>query len=332
MTDPPRLRALPDHETLRALSALLRRDGYAQIQYVPFAAHDPGFVSDNLESVVNEELRTLAAVKMGEPVVYSHSISPDHYSSGLNPRQRLLTDLFLHNRAVGAQRLRALAVDYEAFVHDSGQGQFISALRIVPVFELLLAADPLEANDDRRIFLHNDSVQMARFLQRERPCTGRVVADVGTGSGLLAAIAATQGARRVVAVDINPRALEFARASFVMNGLVSIELRQGSIADVVDEAELVISNPPYMTRPGALCLDGGGDDGLEIAREFVRCATMRGRRLLMLLESDSRVGAPRLEAMPTRAVVLRSFAGRELAVYDFCAKSEGGATEAPRHA
>lgn len=317
MNEPPRLQDPPSDDALLALAALLRRDGYAELQYVPFADHDRAFVEAHLESAVHEELHTLAAVKSRQPVVYSYSLNAAHYAKHLGERQRVLARLFLHARPVEGGRVRALAADYEPFLRQHGDGTMSFGLRIVPVFELLLLADPIDAVDDRRVFLHNDSVQMARFLRDECPCRALAVADVGTGSGLLAAVAATQGARQVMAVDINPRALAFARASFVMTGVEGIELLEGSLSRAVDRAELILSNPPYMTGRSAMCLAGGGDDGLDIPREFVRSAAMHRRRLLMLLETYDGYPAPRLGRTPLRKVVLRSFAGRELAVYEF---------------
>jgi SAM-dependent methyltransferase len=45
------------------------------------------------------------------------------------------------------------------------------------------------------------------------------VIDLGTGSGVLALLAAKAGARRVSAVDINPECIDYARKAAAMNGL-----------------------------------------------------------------------------------------------------------------
>ena len=49
--------------------------------------------------------------------------------------------------------------------------------------------------------------------------TGKRVADVGTGSGILALAAARAGAASVVAIDINPNAAEAAAENAHANGL-----------------------------------------------------------------------------------------------------------------
>ena len=318
MNHPPRMPDLPDLERLRKLAELLRYDKYAELQFVPFADHDHAFIERHLATLIDHERDLLAASAKGEPIVYAYSLCARHYARRLSPRQQLLAELFLHNRVLPLKRLRTELREYESFVDIFGGDQVMSRLRIVPVFDLLLLADPIASDDDRRVFLHNDSVQMARFVKCLHGCAGRVVADVGTGSGVLAAMACRGGAAQVLAVDINPRAVAFAAASFAINGCVQAQARLGSIAEVATQAELIISNPPYMSGRSALCLDGGGDDGLDIPRQFVHSAAALGRRLLMVLEADEGIDiAARLGAAPPEVHVLRRFAGRQLAVYEY---------------
>ncbi|PFG20685.1 DUF7059 domain-containing protein [Serinibacter salmoneus] len=93
------------------------------------------------------------------------------------------------------------------------------------------------------------------------------VLDLGTGCGIQA-LHAAQHARRVVATDVSPRALEFARMNAMLAG-VEVDLRRGSMFDPVSERfDLVVSNPPFVITPrsGAVSeytyRDGGrrGDD------------------------------------------------------------------------
>src|SRR5439155_16598106 len=63
---------------------------------------------------------------------------------------------------------------------------------------------------------------------------GERVLDMGTGSGVNAVLAATRGAT-VLAVDINPAALDAARANAVRNGVADrVEVRH---SDVFEEAD-----------------------------------------------------------------------------------------------
>jgi ArsR family transcriptional regulator len=75
----------------------------------------------------------------------------------------------------------------------------------------------------RKIF--HDDLLRARAIARLVP-PQLVVADIGTGTGILALELARQGLR-VVAIDSSPRMLETAREKALREGLEGIELRQG---------------------------------------------------------------------------------------------------------
>lgn len=69
------------------------------------------------------------------------------------------------------------------------------------------------------------------------------VLDVGTGSGILAIAAARLGARRVVAVDVNPDAIAVARANAMKNGVADvIEFREGTIRNIPGQYGLILAN------------------------------------------------------------------------------------------
>jgi methylase of polypeptide subunit release factors len=76
--------------------------------------------------------------------------------------------------------------------------------------------------------------------------------DVGTGTGVLAALLARRGVARVVATDLDPRALDCARENIARLGLQdSVDLIQ---ADLFPEgrAPLVVCNPPWLpARPSS---------------------------------------------------------------------------------
>ncbi|MEY4753627.1 MAG: hypothetical protein RJA44_1302, partial [Pseudomonadota bacterium] len=80
----------------------------------------------------------------------------------------------------------------------------------------------------------------------------RVVFDLGTGTGVLAAVLARRGMDRVVATDLDPRALACAAENLARLGLSEqVELQA---ADLYPEgrAALVVCNPPWLPgRPAS---------------------------------------------------------------------------------
>jgi release factor glutamine methyltransferase len=78
--------------------------------------------------------------------------------------------------------------------------------------------------------------------------SGKKVADVGTGSGILALAAARAGATSVVAIDINPNAAESAAQNAYVNGLGGRVMAVGSdlLSGLAPTAkfDVILSSPP----------------------------------------------------------------------------------------
>ena len=74
--------------------------------------------------------------------------------------------------------------------------------------------------------------------------------DLGTGCGVQALIAAGFSGR-VIATDVNERALAMARLNALMNGIANVEFRRGDLFEpVADETfDLVVANPPFVISP-----------------------------------------------------------------------------------
>jgi ribosomal protein L11 methyltransferase len=68
--------------------------------------------------------------------------------------------------------------------------------------------------------------------------------DIGCGSGILAITAAKAGAQKVVAVDLDPIAIQVALKNVQMNNVQDIvEVKQGNLMDVViGKADIIVSN------------------------------------------------------------------------------------------
>lgn len=86
------------------------------------------------------------------------------------------------------------------------------------------------------------SLVVSRLLAQ--PPAGLVVADVGTGTGILAILAAMQGASRVVAIEIDPPAYENAVENVALNGHKEIEVMLGdaTLLESIEAVDLLMAN------------------------------------------------------------------------------------------
>jgi SAM-dependent methyltransferase len=95
--------------------------------------------------------------------------------------------------------------------------------------------------------------------------------DIGTGTGVLAAVLARRGIERVVATDLDPRALACARENVLQLGFSErIDVVQ---ADFFPEgrAPLVVCNPPWIpARPSSPMENGIYDPESRMLRGFLR--------------------------------------------------------------
>lgn len=116
---------------------------------------------------------------------------------------------------------------------------------------------------------------------------GDVVIDVGTGTGVLAIIAAKLGASRVVAVDNSPEVEEVGRANAEAHGVSDrIEFHQGDLFDPIDadvEADVIIGDVSGVPDSFAAVSGwfptgiGGGPRGSELPIRMLRDAVRRLR-------------------------------------------------------
>lgn len=103
---------------------------------------------------------------------------------------------------------------------------------------------------------------------------GEEALDVCTGSGVIAVFSALRGAKKVVAVDINPDAVESAKINAERFGVGEIlDVRVSDVLSSLKEGEVfdvVTCNPPFTDEPsdGDMASRTLRDPGLTVAREF----------------------------------------------------------------
>jgi SAM-dependent methyltransferase len=164
----------------------------------------------------------------------------------------------------------------ELGVLESGGGEVRAVVRIVPHNDLLIASDRRldigrGSQPDHVAGVHGPSLTLSRLTVR-RPV--ETALDVGTGSGIQAILAARHSGR-VVATDLNARALNFAAFNTRLNGVENVELRAGSFFEPVEGSRfgLVTCNPPYVISPeSAYLFRDSGLAGDTVSRDVVRRA------------------------------------------------------------
>jgi SAM-dependent methyltransferase len=167
-----------------------------------------------------------------------------------------LAKVFLLGAAVDSGRLATALAPLELTrLEETGLLEFagtkVSAtVRLAPHGEYYVASDgSAEANTpfDFVPGIQAPSVTLAKLAIRRRV---RRALDVGTGCGIQALLAAKH-AERVVATDVNPRALAFAAFNARLNRIDNIELRLGSVFEPVEgeRFDLIVATPPYVISP-----------------------------------------------------------------------------------
>ena len=100
--------------------------------------------------------------------------------------------------------------------------------------------------------------------------TPRVAFDIGTGTGVLAAVLATRGVPRVVATDIEPRAVASARET--VSRLKLDDRVEVQLADLFPDgrADLIVCNPPWIPATAHSLLDAAVyDPGSRMLKGFL---------------------------------------------------------------
>jgi len=167
-----------------------------------------------------------------------------------------LAKLFLLGADVDADRLASVLAPLDlARLRASGLLEFAgtritATARLAPHGDYHVVSDggaEVDTSFDFVPGVQSPTVTLAKLAVRRRV---RRVLDLGTGCGIQALLAAKH-AERVVATDINPRALGFAGFNARLNGIDNVELRPGSAFDPVagERFDLILANPPYVISP-----------------------------------------------------------------------------------
>jgi SAM-dependent methyltransferase len=153
--------------------------------------------------------------------------------------------------------------------------------------------------------------------------TSSVAFDIGTGTGVLAAVLAQRGIERVIATDVDPRAVACARENIRQLGLDGrVDVVQADLFPA-GRVALVVCNPPWIpARPSSSIENGIYDPDSRMLRGFLAKLSEHlapaGEGWLILSDLAEHLG------LRTRAQLLEEFAGSGLRV-------EGRIDVPPRH-
>ena len=183
----------------------------------------------------------------------------------------------------------------------------LKAVRISPTLWLVptTAEEPREPGAVVRLepalafgFGEHPTTRMAALEVERRSRGARRVLDFGTGSGVLAVVAAVSGAAHVTGLDVDPAAVDAARANAARNG-VSKQCRfgSGSLGSLRTPFDLVAANVDLAT------LD-------KLAESLAKRVAPGGILLLTgFLEEDARPLSRRYRALGFRACGRREESG-----------------------
>jgi predicted RNA methylase len=130
--------------------------------------------------------------------------------------------------------------------------ELVPEVMLVPYEGFFIAShhtSRIDAGDPELVLWPNPTTKLLLRFTIRRP--SRQTLDLGTGTGMLALVAAAHS-EKVVATDLNPRAVEYARFNARLNGVENVECLQGDGFKPVAgrKFDLIFSNPPFFITPG----------------------------------------------------------------------------------
>jgi methylase of polypeptide subunit release factors len=199
-----------------------------------------------------------------------------------NRRARDVRDVFGWSRPFGPGVLPdhlVTLMDAAGVLERSG-GAWHSLVRFSSYDEQIFVHSAYPTTAEDSVFFGPDTYRMtdaatAVLESRELPVRRAVDIGCGTGAGAIAVARRRPGAE-VLAVDINPAALRFARLNAVLAGTPNVRPCHSDLLGAVDGTfDLIISNPPFMIDPAGRHYRHGGPHGHDLPLRIIDAAAGR---------------------------------------------------------
>jgi methylase of polypeptide subunit release factors len=234
-----------------------------------------------------------------------------------------LRDVFGWSRPFDEKLLpgELLAALREAGLVEAAGSLSKSKVRVSTVAGRLFLHSAFPTEEDDSVFLGPDTIRFADFLAAELDGSEPVrrIVDIGAGAGVGGIVAAgLLPDAAVELLDLNEKALAFARVNAAHAGVEAETLVSDGVAAAAPGFDLAIANPPYIIdEDGPAYRAGGGMHGAEVSLEWALAAAEKlapGGRLLLYTGSAIVAGRDALlealtEGLPERGC---TFSYREL--------------------
>lgn len=150
--------------------------------------------------------------------------------------------------SIDAARLPCDELDEAGLVERSGD-RLRARVAVLPLGRALLVCDRADAPVEHALVCWPDGSSYHLAGAVPPPRRARWL-DLGCGSAF-AALARPEAAEQLAGLDLNPRAVGYARLGFALSGIDRAEILAGDIAAARGSAELVTCNAPILDTPHA---------------------------------------------------------------------------------
>ncbi|MBI4850160.1 MAG: methyltransferase [Nitrospirae bacterium] len=179
----------------------------------------------------------------------------------------------IENMKLAFQPLKLEALAETGLIRITGTSAE-AAIKLLPHNDLFITFDQTRMlqtghRQNYVMGIGSSTLTLSNLTIRKR---SRQTLDLGAGCGIHAFMAAKHS-ERVIAVDLNPRAVQIASFNARLNGLSNVECLEGDLFAPVkgQKFDLVITNPPFVISPETRYIyRDGGLEADQLCRKIVR--------------------------------------------------------------
>lgn len=155
---------------------------------------------------------------------------------------------------IKGEKVRSSSIDFQPLLDtgliEKSNNYFFSKYSIYPIKNCFILTDQFSNRNLDRVFPISDDE--SGFLARKLIVKENEIGiDIGTGSGIYAVVAA-QKAKKIFAIDINLKVIEYVRFNALLNGVEDkVEFILGDTYDDLtnEKFDFIVSDPPVVPTP-----------------------------------------------------------------------------------